>query len=206
MPSCYTAKIEDDPNYTFQQFVWSCARGFGALIMMRDEPHGTPIPLSGIPSGSDSCYHQERLKEAKGELKRFREMTEKQWADFLNTDYENRLQQYHEHTEKVRIVHDRYAKMRAAVADWFPPTKEHDNFKEFMINQIDESLEYTSMPETPNRASAEEFIESAKWDVDYHSKRIKEDSDCRKSRSEWIVALDQSVPRPPELIPDNEKR
>jgi hypothetical protein len=36
MPTGYTAAIKD--GISFEKFVWDCARGMGALVMMRDEP------------------------------------------------------------------------------------------------------------------------------------------------------------------------
>ncbi len=48
MPTGYTDAVKD--GITFDQFVLGCARGMGALVMMRDEPSGTPIPERFEPS------------------------------------------------------------------------------------------------------------------------------------------------------------
>jgi hypothetical protein len=42
MPTGYTAPIAD--GMTFEQFALGCARAFGALVTMRDEPSDAPIP------------------------------------------------------------------------------------------------------------------------------------------------------------------
>lgn len=66
MPTGYTANVHD--GITFEQFVWQCARGMGALVTMRDEPTGAPIPERFEPSD----YNAKRLQEAKDELVRLR--------------------------------------------------------------------------------------------------------------------------------------
>lgn len=42
MPTGYTANIKN--GITFEEFALDCARNFGALIIMRDEPKDAPIP------------------------------------------------------------------------------------------------------------------------------------------------------------------
>ena len=43
MPTGYTADIQDGKITTLREYALSCARAFGALIMMRDDPHDAPI-------------------------------------------------------------------------------------------------------------------------------------------------------------------
>ncbi len=62
MPTGYTADIAK--GITFQQYAWSCARAFGALVMMRDEPSDAPIPEAFTPSD----YHVKALAEARAKL------------------------------------------------------------------------------------------------------------------------------------------
>ena len=73
MPTGLTRRIEDgDPNYTFEHFVWTCARMFGPLLYMRDEAFDTPIyprPESFRPKKDSDRYreyltnYRERLAE-----------------------------------------------------------------------------------------------------------------------------------------------
>ena len=42
MPTGYTAGILE--GETFEQYALQCAKAFGALVMMRDEPSDAPIP------------------------------------------------------------------------------------------------------------------------------------------------------------------
>ena len=59
MPTGYTAKLMEQ-GQTFPEFIMSCARAFGALIMMRDDPANAPIPEKFEPSD----YHVRALKKA----------------------------------------------------------------------------------------------------------------------------------------------
>lgn len=65
MPTGYTANVPD--GITFEQFVWQCARGMGALVMMRDEPTGAPIPERFEPSDYNAkreiAYHTKAHQE-----------------------------------------------------------------------------------------------------------------------------------------------
>jgi hypothetical protein len=62
----YTATLTEK-DQTFEQFVWACARNFGALITMRDDPMDAPVPeLFELRS-----YYSERVEEARKELQAF---------------------------------------------------------------------------------------------------------------------------------------
>ena len=43
MPIGYTSKLHDG-DQPFNEFIMSCARAFGALVTMRDDPNDAPIP------------------------------------------------------------------------------------------------------------------------------------------------------------------
>lgn len=60
MPTGYTHKIKD--GMTFKEYALRCARNFGALMDMRDDPMDAPIPIF-TPSG----YHEEKLIEGEFE-------------------------------------------------------------------------------------------------------------------------------------------
>ena len=62
MPTGYTAKIAD--GQTFEEFILSCARAFGALVEMRDEPADAPIPEEFKPS----AYHTTQIGVARAKM------------------------------------------------------------------------------------------------------------------------------------------
>ncbi len=50
MPTGYTHLIEEGCN--LEEFVWACARAFGACVMMRDDSVDKPVPEKFEPSDS----------------------------------------------------------------------------------------------------------------------------------------------------------
>lgn len=64
MPTGYTAKLHNGEEQTFPEFVMSCARAFGALITMRDDPADAEIPDEFKPSD----YHVRELEKARERL------------------------------------------------------------------------------------------------------------------------------------------
>lgn len=64
MPTGYTAAITDK-DISFEQFVWDCARAFGALVLQRDDAIGSPIKLP-----EPSPYNRDRLVEIKSEIEK----------------------------------------------------------------------------------------------------------------------------------------
>ena len=62
MPTGYTAYVQE--GATFEEFVWRCARNFGALVTMRDEPTDVPVPDAFTPSK----YHLEQIAVLEQEI------------------------------------------------------------------------------------------------------------------------------------------
>ena len=98
MPTGYTAAIKD--GISFNEYALSCARAFGALIMMRDEPADAPIPDEFKPSD----YHFKKIEEAKAELARLRAMSPDEAVSQIrkSIDFDCNDSYYHE-TEVVRL-------------------------------------------------------------------------------------------------------
>lgn len=135
MATGYTAAIED--GISFQDFVLRCARAMGACIMQRDEPLNAPIKMDE-PSG----YYK-----VEGE-KAFREL-----AMFSSMDLASREQVYRESIRsresalsEIKVGHSelraKYDDMLQKVNEWEPPTEDHVGLKEFMQEQIAESMSF----------------------------------------------------------------
>jgi len=62
MPTGYTYPVQDGKITELRDFALLCTRGFGALIMMRDEPMDAPIPET---LGANTQYHDEALARGK---------------------------------------------------------------------------------------------------------------------------------------------
>jgi hypothetical protein len=65
MPTGYTCIIEDKPDVTFAEYVWRCARAFGALLSMREDSLDAPIPDE--LKSEDTDYYKTAYEKAKQE-------------------------------------------------------------------------------------------------------------------------------------------
>ena len=118
MPTGYTANVPD--GITFEQFVWQCARGMGALVMMRDEPTGAPIPERFEPSD----YNAKRLQEATDELARLRSLTPEQMQAECEAKHAKSEAQKKKRLAENEAQLAAYRAMLDQVLAWVPPTKD----------------------------------------------------------------------------------
>lgn len=195
MPTGYTAPIAD--GITFQQFALSCARAFGAMITMRDEPADAPIPDEFKPSD----YHSRAVETAKGFLAEFLAMSPEQAEAAALHEYQGAESHRLQSLEEKKQLEAKYREMLEAVTAWQPPSADHVRLREFMVEQIIYSIKfdcdcnYYSNP--VERMTGAEWLEAqigrAKRDIIYHTEEhAKEVERCRK-RSEWVQQLRASL-------------
>lgn len=195
MPTGYTADIPK--GITFEQYALNCARAFGALVTMRDDPKDAPIPDELQPSSHSS----DLLKKVKARLAELESMAEE--------DIEREAERSHRDAEKHRLGRlDEIAKQEAAyremlakVNSWTCPTPDHQEFGNFMREQIEKTIDfdcdakYYSEP-TP-RLTGMQWLESqiaqALRDIAYHEKSYAEEVERTNQRNAWIKALRESL-------------
>jgi hypothetical protein len=197
MPTGYTAIIEEK-NATFEEFVWRCARAFGALITMRDEPLDAPLPDRIEPS----TVAEKLLAEAKAEVARFEAMTAEEAEKAAFADYTARATEYREAAARAADLRTRYASMRARVADWQPPTHEHEGLKKFMVDQLGlcsrDGFGPWGAPPALETGGAWRIrrLTQAVRDVERYEQSVREECERTESRCHWLAALRESVPPP----------
>jgi hypothetical protein len=194
MPTGYTADIEK--GISFEKFALNCARAFGALIEMRDDPMDAQIPKSFKPS----TYHQERLAEAKRELEKIKKMTPKEADAEAKSYYEKELASHQKNLAAKRATKDKYQKMLEQVQSWTPPSPDHEELKTFMLEQIYQSIDFDCSEkymDAPKKISGKEWksihLDSAKRDIEYHTKGWAEEVERVESRNKWIKQLRESL-------------
>jgi hypothetical protein len=193
MPSGYTCGIEK--GITFKEFALGCARAFGALIDLRDAPYDTEIPDVIEPHIS---FYQESLKKDEEELEQLlnknKEEIKEGWlkhCEEVKKDNEERLQ-------KVKALTEKYEYMLEKARAYIPPTSDHIKYKEFMISQIKESMEfdcvaYNSVYPKTTLEYYEGKINTLQHSIEYDKKAIAEEIERAKSRTDWIQALKKSL-------------
>jgi len=194
MPTGYTLDLYDGRDITFEEFVLKCARAFGVLIDMRDEPIDAPIPERFEPSD----YHLKELEKAKKRLKEIKKWDEEKAEQEAERAYREALKEREEFIKKNKLIRKRYEDMLSKVQKWKPPTIEHESLKQFMIQQLVESIEYDCfIPEMPQRLSGEEYkeqqIKKALSDIDYHEREYAEEVNRVYERNKWLLSLRESL-------------
>lgn len=199
MPTGYTASA-CEREVPFEEFVWSCARAMGAFIMMRDDPHDAPIPERFEPSD----YHVKELENAKQRLAKFEKMSLKEAAAEAKKEHEENIKRLEEQKTKVVEVNARLTKLRSQVADWKSPSPDHDNFKKFMLEQLDTTIQHDGTVSSYYEDRAKKPISAKKWlqdqvdeakhSIEYHTKEHKAEVERTESRNRWIADLRASVP------------
>ena len=131
MPTGYTAILDENPDATFEQFALRCARAFGALITMRDDPLDAEIPEVIEPDYS----YLDRLNDEIENLRWLSCMSYAERIAYGEEEIAKRKQEIEADTAKTRRQIAAYDKMAEAVEAWQPPS-ELESFREFMLSQL----------------------------------------------------------------------
>ena len=192
MPTGYTADISK--GISFEKFVLQCARAMGALIMMRDDPSDTPIPDTFEPSD----YHVKELEKAEQKYSFLLHLDKEQIKEYSESSYAEQMESWRKREDEKIELANKYREMLAKVVEWQPPTKDHEGFKDFMVKQIRESIDWDCKPyEAPEKLSPDEWyskqLKDIDWSIEYHTKEGKEEVRRSKDRSEWVQQLKASL-------------
>ena len=197
MPTGYTAKIAD--GIDFRTYAMDCARAFGACVTMRDDPGGGDmIPEKFEPSD----WHAERLKEARAERARLAALSAAEVDTAAALAWEEAEEYRLKQLAEKRQLRSKYEAMLAEVNIWEPPTDEHTQFRDFMRDQITQSIDFDcggSYGEEPEpKLSGEEWrkkmLGKADWCIQYHAKEDAGERERAASRTAWVAALRASLP------------
>lgn len=137
MPTGYTARIEDGSITTGKDFLKLCTRAFGIAIDLKDEPLSITTPTKFKPD----IYYRNRLDKARAELENAKNMSFEDAKTKMVKSHVNSIKMYKSLAEQYIKHNEKYAKVRAEVEVWNPPTEEHCNLKRFALEQIDISVE-----------------------------------------------------------------
>jgi hypothetical protein len=196
MPSGYTAAIKD--GIDFKTFALQCARAFGALVMMRDDPADAPIPERFEPSD----YHVRAIAEAQQRLNELDGMPVDEAGREAQAQYVKEVQSRRDRIAENDALRVKYQAMLKQVDAWEVPTPDHEGLKKFMREQIESSIEFDcnndyylrTMPvlKTPLEWRSEQ-VEKARRDISYHSKENAEEIGRTATRNDWVKALRESL-------------
>src|SRR5437870_4307935 len=119
MPSGYTATLYEGEQ-SFEDFVWGCARGMGALVLLRDSPDA-PIPERFEPG----TYYATRVADAQLRLDALNGMTADDAERAARTAFESETEYRRAADRRDAEIRARYEAMLRRVRAWEPPTPDH---------------------------------------------------------------------------------
>lgn len=197
MPTGYTALIEK--GQTFEDFALGCARAFGACVMQRDDPMGDKPKLR-----QEGSYHENRILEASAELGAFQTMDQNQrvaTGQELRTEAMASAQKYL--NDKI-VLKGKYEDMIRRAQAWNPPSPDHEQLKQFMIEQINSSIDFDcnisyALEELDKKTKMKpldyynEKVKSLEWDVNYHTEQLEKDRERQNQANDWILKLYESL-------------
>jgi hypothetical protein len=177
MPTGYTAPVVDGKIIEFSDFALSCARAFGALISMRDEPMNAPIPDELTPNVK---HYDERIEADLKRMGDVQAMTRAQADEAAAKEHSDALASRALYLAEQEAGAARLNAMMAKVRAWEPPTSDHAPMKLFMLEQLRISLPSDYAPAIP------EILDGRAWrqkEIDRLSASVVRD---RKYRDEEI--------------------
>jgi hypothetical protein len=209
MPTGYTAGILDGKIKDFKEFARVCIRAFGAAIHMRDDS----LNKGYEPMKVDS-YYTENKKKAINDLNKLKLKSDskliEEYQKQLEKDkvyYEDKLKETNKNAEDLNRI-------LSESKNWTPPTAEHTAFKEFMINQLTETIKWDGDPSSEIEeltrienelksikelgkvkidAIRKEKIESLEKDIQYYTEREAEAEKRVIGSNEWVEVLVKSL-------------
>lgn len=197
MPTGYTEPVRSGEVTEFRDFAMQCARAFGALIMMRDEPSDAKIPEQFEPS---TDYYDRELAEAQKTLIQIEGLTAAECQKRASEAHNQAVLAWEERREKRAGDRARYEAMLAKVRAWEPPSPDHVKFKEFMESQLTESIDFDcsdKWDDYPKFQDGDDWraatIKEARRKVEYHKEERRKEIECTEGRNTWVSQLRQSL-------------
>ena len=196
MPTVYTAKVEDGTVTELRDYMLICARAFGALVMMRDEPMDAPIPEKFEPS---TKYYDEQIAVLTKEISRLSAMTadEALTASLAANDETRRRHREYEAADQLRL--ERHLAMAEKVKAWEPPSPDHVEYKAFMLQQLEESAKWLGTkrdlpPMSIGETWRQERLADLADSLARATKRRSEEIERTAQRQKWVDALRAALP------------
>lgn len=203
MPSGYTAVIGERADITFPEFTKECARAFGAFVMERDNPTTGEIKFEKL----DDHYIKNVDEANQAIADHQRKTVEDFYSEWMIGKYAQ-IDGYRDIIrEKIELA-TRYKAMLRQVDRWIPPTIDHQGLKDFMIRQLNESIDWdcdTSYYDEYIKAAQEELniythkqvfneqLKELEESLTYYKKLLREETDRVNSRNEWKRQLIESL-------------
>lgn len=196
MPTGYTAGILDGNVTTFPQFAKKCMRAFGATIHMRDDDMDAQYQ-----EREPSDYYTKEISKAKKYLKDAQILSDEAILANKKNELEESKKYHIDKIKKAKIDTKKLNEILIEIKNWQPPTSEHQEIKDFMIDQIIQTIDFDCDTKYHDKKLAEIEVElftlnakstretmiaKAKKDLEYYTKEYNSELErCTKS-NKWV--------------------
>lgn len=196
MPTGYTADVQSGAITELKPFVMQLARGMGALVMMRDDPHDAPIPERFEPSP----YYAERLAKTEAEVERLRTMSDEDAEAAAVAAHAEVMAAYEESKAEHEAQRNRYLAMIEKVEAWQGAP---EGIKEFALSQLRDSLDfdcrepfrfYRSTDKLTGAEWRAQALHDAQRSLGYDRKAHDDEVTRVEARNQWLTQLRRSLP------------
>lgn len=133
MPTLYTAFIENGAITNGADFLKLCIRNFGIAADLKDKPLRVPVPTHFEPDP----YYKQEYKRAVERNNKIQQMTLEEARQEIIEKYKRDAESSRKYYEDCVENNQKYLKVKKEIANWIPPTKEHENLKKFALEQLD---------------------------------------------------------------------
>lgn len=201
MPTGYTAPVQDGDITDLADYALTCARGFGAMVLLRDSDQSLEATRRYVEEQSyaeASGYYVDALRKSRERLTELRSMTDEQ-ALAASRAAHDAVVEGNQRSERKRVAElARYEAMIEKVEAWEPPTEDHVAFKQFMLDQLRESVKFDcrpfSMPAPEvSLAWRDEEIEGELRNIQRYEDAIEKEAERNAGRIGWVTALLDSL-------------
>lgn len=197
MPTGYTAPVQKGEVTDLADFALTVARGWGALIMLRDSDQSLEATKRLIAEGAylqHSDYHERELASARARLDELEAMTDEEALAAARAEADRVAASNREYEERAATERARYEAMLLKVEAWEPPTAEHVTFKEYMLAQLRESINFDCRPFSlpiPEVSAdwRDREIDRQRERIERAEKEMVAERERNAARQEWVEAL-----------------
>lgn len=203
MPTGYTAGLLDGKITTFPQFAKQCMRAFGATIHMRDEN----MDMEYEPR-MPSKYHDEEIKKAKKLLRDANSLSDKDVVEIRRKELDE-SKKHHENSIRIGKEQEQtLSRMLEKVSEWEPPTTEHTGVKEFMVDQIQKTIDFDckgryhhkeleqielELQNLEAKTVRQSMVDKANKDLQYHLKEQAAEIKRCSDSNQWVETFINSL-------------
>lgn len=195
MPTGYTAKVQE--GISFEAYALGCARNFGALILMRDDPQDAKIPEKFEPND----YHLKARVTAENTLNTLNSLSDEEAGKKALEQFIDKENSRIDSIKKSNVIEERYSEMLVKARAWESPSEDHDKFKEFMVSQLEQSIEFDCNCSFYKEPTVEltgaqwrsEEIKQANHNIAYHTKNYNDEVERTDKRNLWVDLLRKAI-------------